>query len=91
MTLHTYLLADRMAANHHNDLIRSAAQRNLTTNRHPASDRRRIELPIVATLRGLVSPRQRRRSEIGVPRRGLEPRPSANVPAEPMADLTQVR
>ncbi len=98
MSLHTYLLADRIAANHDDDLIRSAAQQNLVASRHPASDRRRIALPIVATLRGLVSPRQRRRNELGrrepvvcVARHGLERRSSADVPGEPMADLTRVR
>lgn len=97
MTLHTYLLADRIAANHHHDLIHSAVQRNLNANRRPAFDRRRIALPTVATWRGLVSLRLRRRNEfgdrrrdVGVPRHGLGPQPSVDVPDEPIADLTLV-
>ncbi len=98
MTLHAHLMADRIAANHHNDLIRSAAQRKLAATRNPASDRRRIALSIVAASSGLARLRQRRRNElgrrrpdVGVPRRGLEARRTANVTDEPMADLTRVR
>lgn len=38
----THHLIDRIAANHHHDLIRSAAQLKPAANRQPVSDRRRI-------------------------------------------------
>lgn len=65
MTLHTCLVADRIAASRHDDLVRSAAQRNLTAHRNRDSDRRRIALPIVATSRGGVLLQQRRRNQLG--------------------------
>ena len=42
MNMHTHLMADRIAAAYHDDLIRSAAQRNQAANHNPASARRRL-------------------------------------------------
>jgi hypothetical protein len=51
MNTYTHHLADRIAANHHDDLIRSAAQRELAAGIGTVSTRRRIALSMFSTRR----------------------------------------
>ena len=51
MNTHTHQLADRIAANHHDDLIRSAAQRRSAAHIGTDSPRPGISLPVSSTRR----------------------------------------